>query len=221
MKLNRYLLKPTSQPCLPEQEGGSIRPYLRMRKRHKQPYFRHFARPVQIWSSTTKKPDFRTNYSTTTRNCRLSRCFGDSRLKYITHYVNKVNNTQALIKIIDIGGATIRSTGSVIWYPTHKHRHDVIFFMAGINDMTVWDELTQRYKLPFVNADEATEHFIGSYQHFERTYHVRFPRSHVLFATLTDMDISTYTYVQDPDTDHQDIVKKTVQRVNQEIVNIN
>ena len=79
--------------------------------------------------------------------------------------------------------------------------------------MTVWDEVSQQYKFPYIDADQATDHFIGSIQHFETMYRARFP--------ITGMDLAKYAFEQDTDPDHQLIVNETIQRVNREIVNIN
>ena len=154
-------------------------------------------------------------------NMSIIKVFGDSRIKFLAPYVAQVNDTRAQIEIFGVGGATIRSTGSAVWSHTRRHCHNICFFMSGINDMTVWDDISQRYKFPFLDADQATDHFIGSIQQFETMYHTRFPRSYVLFATITGMDLHRYAFVQNPDHDHQAIVSETIQRVNREVVNIN
>ena len=147
--------------------------------------------------------------------------FGDSRLKYIAPYVHKTNNTTANIEIIPRGGATTRSTASEIWEHTLVHRYDVIFFLSGVNDITAWDDITQRYKLVYQSAEDLSEGITGAIQQFETAYQARFPRASIIFGQITGLDISEYPYIRDQNPEHQDIVNNGVQLVNREITNIN
>ena len=46
-------------------------------------------------------------------------------------------------------------------------------------------------------------------------------KSHVLFATITGMDLSVYPYVQDHDPVHRLIINDTIRIINKELNNIN
>ena len=147
--------------------------------------------------------------------------FGDSRLKYIAPHVHKLKNKTANIEIILRSGATVRSTASEIWEHTLAHRHDVIFFLSGVNDITEWDDITQRYKLVYQSTEELNEGITGAIQQFETAFHTRFPRATILFCQITGLDISQYPYIDDQNPEHQDIVNNGVQLLNREIPNIN
>ena len=71
----------------------------------------------------------------------------------------------------------VRSTASEIWGHTRKHRHDIIFFLSGVNDITAWDDVTQRYKLVYQSPEDMFVGIIGAIQQFETAYHARFPKS--------------------------------------------
>ena len=147
--------------------------------------------------------------------------FGDSRLKYLAHYVAQKNNTTANIEIIGRGGATIRSTASEIWEHTMHHRHDVIIFNSGVNELTRLDEVTGVYKVAFHTVEEATDHCISAYQEFELNYHKRFPQTPIIFAQISGLDISASPYTRDYNPHHQDIINEAIRIINKELVNIN
>ena len=147
--------------------------------------------------------------------------FGDSRLKLLASHITEVNNTTAHIEIIARGGATIRSTASEIWAHTAKHRHDVIIFNSGINEFTRLDESTGIYKVVFQTSEEATDYCLSAYQQFELNYHKRYPRSPLIFAQLSGLDISTSLYTQDHDPAHQEVINGSIREINRELVNIN
>ena len=128
--------------------------------------------------------------------------FGDSRLKYIVPHVHTLNNTTVNIEILPRGGATIRSTASEIWEHTLVHRHDVIFFLSGVNDITAWDDTTQRYKLVYQSAEELNEGITGVIQQFETAYKARFRPASIIFGQITGLDISRYPYIDDQNQEH-------------------
>ena len=149
------------------------------------------------------------------------RVYGDSRLTYITPYIEAVNNTQAKITIDAEGGATIRSTASAIWANAENRPYDNNIFISGINDLTVWDGATATYKLAFATTEEACDYMIASYQEFELKLHTKYPTSILIFGQLTGIDLAAYPYIQDYDPDHQRILNDTVTIVNRELVKIN
>ena len=75
--------------------------------------------------------------------------------------------------------------------------------------------------LAFQTAEAAIDHCLTAYQEFELAYHKRFIHSHVIFATITGMDLSVYPYVQDHNPVHQLIVNDTIRIINKELNNIN
>ena len=98
---------------------------------------------------------------------------------------------------------------------TRKHRHDVIFFLGGVNDITAWDDVTQRYKLVYQSAEDMYASIIGAIQQFETAYHARIPKSQIIFGQITGLDLSVYAYIQDHNTAHQIIVNQGIQLINQ------
>ena len=157
----------------------------------------------------------------TSRTMTTIKVYGDSRLNFIAPYVHKANFTTANIEIKPRGGATIRSTASEIWGHTRKHRHDVIFFLSGVNDITAWDDVSQRYKLVYQTPEDMFTGIIGAIQQFETAYHSRFPRATIIFGQITGLDLSVYAYIQDHNPAHQTIVNQGSQLINREITNIN
>ena len=147
--------------------------------------------------------------------------YGDSRLKYLGPFVNHRNDTKANIEVIGTGGATIRSTASQVWQHMDSHPYDLILFNAGINELTRFNEETGRYVMAFETAEAAVEHCLTAYQEFELAFHQKYIHSHMIFGTLTGMDIARYAYTQDKDPVHQLVINDTVRILNRELNNIN
>ena len=147
--------------------------------------------------------------------------YGDSRLKHLASYVSEANTTTAHIEIIGRGGATIRSLASEVWAHTVKRPYDIILFNGGVNEFTRFDEDTGLYKLIFTTAEEATDFCVAAFQHFELSFHQRFPRSQLIYAQLSGFDLSRYQLTQDHNPNHQRVIDAAIQNINKELVNIN
>ena len=94
-----------------------------------------------------------------------------------------------------------------------SHPDDLILFNSGINELTRFKEETGRYVMAFETAEAAVDHCLTAYQ--------KYIHSHMIFATITGMDIARYAYTQDKDPVHQLVINDTVRLLNREINNIN
>ena len=102
-----------------------------------------------------------------------------------------------------------------------SHPYDLILFNSGINELTRFKEETGRYVMAFETAEAAVDHCLTAYQEFDLAFHQKYIHSHMIFATITGMDIARYAYTQDKDPVHQLVINDTVCLLNREINNIN
>ena len=100
-------------------------------------------------------------------------------------------------------------------------KNKLILFNSGINELTRFNEETGRYVMAFETAEAAVDHCLTAYQEFDLAFHQKYIHSHMIFGTITGMDIARYAYTQDKDPVHQLVINDTVRLLNREINNIN
>ena len=139
----------------------------------------------------------------------------------LPHQVAINNYTSLRIYVEACPGIRILGLISLAYAHTKARPKDTILICPGVGDLLYTDPITGMSSLRFDSVSELSDHITGLLNEGEVNFHKAYPRSHILFGTLTGMELKRYAMTQDTDPYHQYIINVGIARVNGEVVAIN
>ena len=147
--------------------------------------------------------------------------FGDSRVKYLNDYLQARKPALVEAEVYNIDGGRIRAVISeAIAYLKH-HPYDVIIFIAGICDMTIFNSQTHRYRVIHQTEGELVDHVVGLLNEADINLHRMRPHATIIFAQIVGEDLNRYAYAENVTPETQAMFDRAVNQINLEIVGIN
>ena len=147
--------------------------------------------------------------------------FGDSRVKFLNDYLQAGKPALVEVEVFNLDGGRIRAVISeAIAYLKH-HPYDVIIFIAGICDMTIFNTETQRYQVTHQMEEELVDHVVGLLNEADINLHRMRPHATITFAQLVGEDLNRYAYAENVTPEIQAMFDRAITQINLEIVGIN